>query len=235
MDEPSVLDYLKSRLFFWRGEKIQIPPETTPTSETLENEEEFYVESLVSNEVRVSVSDVQIKRDRLFSPQLAGSLWRVLILVSLGLLAQKTLEPPGRSIISGVILYLVAISFLAWGVANGEWALARDVKSEKHIDPFTIRPLGFWLLIPLIIITFFSFGNNQFSKGNVFVWLLSFLAFLYAFWLTDENGSQRIKQITAVFKNLFSKGVQLSPSVLLFQTCPSPPAAYINIESFDAE
>ena len=26
MEEPTVLDYVKSKIFFWRSEKIEIPP-----------------------------------------------------------------------------------------------------------------------------------------------------------------------------------------------------------------
>ena len=42
----------------------------------------------------------------------------------LALLAQRALEPPGRSLMVGVILYGLAAALLIWANLRGEWQLS---------------------------------------------------------------------------------------------------------------
>ena len=215
MEEPSVLDYLKSRLFFWRYEKIQIPMEGDLKNGLIPEIDRVELkESEGQGDIRVAPED-KVTRRRFFPTKSGGILVRALLPVFFGLVAQQALEPPGRSILVGLIFYLISIVFLIWGLMRGEWSLAKQNEVNPNHDSLTYRSFGLWLFIPLTVLVFISFGNYQFTWSNIILWTLAFLSFLYAFWLIEPNKPSAVKRLKQKIAVFFSQGIRLSPWDLL--------------------
>ncbi len=93
------------------------------------------------------------------------------------------LEPPGRNIGYGIVLYVVAFALIFWSYFADGWRLSPIPPDHDRADPETVK------LIPLISATllafgaFASFGGNLFTWGNVLIWLLTIAIFVYALWL----------------------------------------------------
>ena len=115
-EEPSILDYLRSRLKFWeRGEKISIPAEPDA------RKSRFVVAPAVQPEHAV-LPDEHVSRDG--PPSKIASQpnrwpWRSLLALIIALVAQRTWEPaPGRMAIIGLALYLISLALLVWAYFN---------------------------------------------------------------------------------------------------------------------
>ncbi|PIZ25750.1 MAG: hypothetical protein COY47_04250, partial [Chloroflexi bacterium CG_4_10_14_0_8_um_filter_57_5] len=101
MEEPSVLDYVKSKLKFWqRGEKIIIT-----TSATFSGVEE-----------KVKIAEPSQPAN--LQPATAWP-WRSLLALALALGGQRAFEPGGRSLGLGIALYFAAAALLIWAYWRG--------------------------------------------------------------------------------------------------------------------
>lgn len=179
MEEPSVLDYVKSLLMPWR-KKITFPsepPELTQVSE----EEEQAVEEMVSEEKPV------------FWP------WRALLALVLALAAQSQLEPPDRNTTLGLVFYGLSLVLLIWTVVRKEWVIAELPEDADQPFSFSIRPHFLLFSVPLILISFILFGGNQFTSLNLFVWLLTLAYGIWALWLPTGK-----KTVNKFWSNLAS-------------------------------
>lgn len=220
MEEPSVLDYIKSKLFFWRRERIEIPAGgSEEPGERLE-----VVGEQVGLETGLQRTQTQ-PEERLASRSLfpvgaGGVLVRLLLPVGVALLAQRALEPPGRSAPLGVVLYLVAVAGIAWGYLKGEWRLPVGPSSDRS-EPDQearvqkVRPVGFVLAILLSLAAFFMFGGGRFTRANLVVWLLALVAFLFAFWLPDSNRPPWWVRVRVAVKRALVNGLTISTWSLL--------------------
>jgi hypothetical protein len=216
MEEPSVLDYVKSRIFFWRKERVQIF-----LDDVLAGQVPTEVETLLDPETasldsgEPTLGDVPSSRWVLFPSGSTGMILRVLLTVLFALIAQSALEPPSRSVVTGLVFYILALSWLLWSYFRGEWVPAEALDADQEGDPMTFRQLGFWLFIPLFIVTFLSFGNNLFSKANLTLLAAAVLAFLYIFWLVEESKPRPWERFREAWKRFISKGISFSPWTLL--------------------
>ena len=161
MEEPSVLDYVKSKLRFWQAEKIELPP-----SNDYLTEPELEPEPVLQR----------------------GSLpWRSFLAVLLALAGQRTFEPPNQDWMVGVGFYLLSAAFLIWAAVRSEWGLAPIQAAEVRIDPMSVRmtallPAGIFALA-----AFALFGGNLFTPLNLTLWILAIVFLLWAFWLRGSN------------------------------------------------
>ena len=161
MEEPSVLDYVKSKLRFWRSGKLELPP-------IEENPDDLG-----------GGSKPDLERGRL--------PWKSFLAVLLALAGQRTFEPPNQNWMVGVGFYLVSTAFLIWAVVKSEWSLAPIPAAEVRMDPLSIRlkallPAGFFALA-----AFALFGGNLFTPLNLVLWILAILFLVWAFWLPETN------------------------------------------------
>jgi len=162
MDEPSVLDYVRSKLRFRRAQNLELPP------------------------VDENPVDPENKPEPLVQPGVFP--WRSLMAVVLALAGQRTLEPSNQNWMVGVGFYLLGVAFLIWSVMRSEWVLAPIPVQESRLDPLIVRMTA---LIPtgiLALAAFFLFGGNLFTPLNLTIWLLSIVFLLWAFWLPGLNG-----------------------------------------------
>lgn len=167
--EPSVLDYVKSKVKFWQKNQVEIP---APVAEVEARER---TGERIEEKVRLR----------------ATSPWRTLLALGVALFAQKTLEPvPGedRTWILGLALYLAAFSLLLFAYRKGEWQILPLPQSESARDPLTVRWGAFIASLGLSAVTFYLMKGNRFTPVNFTLWVLAFVTHMWAFWLRDFQG-----------------------------------------------
>ncbi len=185
LQEPSVLDYVKSLFRFGDGEKIRLP-------EFVEEDQR----SAVSNQQ--SAIGGQPETSSTFQP-ITPFPWRSLLALLLALIGQRFLEPPATATPLAFAFYIAAFSALAWGIYRGEWTLAPLKITAASTDPLTYRRVPLFLSIVLGFWAFISFKDNLFTTSNVILWCLAILFFLRAFWLSDSNSNSILKPIVSFF------------------------------------
>src|ERR1700752_2088769 len=138
LDEPSVLDYVKSLFRFGRGERIRIPDfveevqdqSLSPSANggqadeailfkpdepfEFQRVEPVVIEPILDSQVK---PDFQEKRPKPLTP----FPWRSLLALLFALIGQSRFEPPATSASLGIALYFAAFGLLAWAIYRGEW------------------------------------------------------------------------------------------------------------------
>jgi hypothetical protein len=115
-------------------------------------------------------------------------------------IGQRAFEPPHTGTEFGVALYVAAFAFLAWALQRGEWTLPALAPTYEGTDPLTYRGLPLILAVGLAVATFFLFGNQLFTRLNVFVWLLAIGCLMWAFWLPRQSLRSRFRDFRAFFQ-----------------------------------
>ncbi len=200
--EPTVLDYLKSKLSFGRGPSIEIPP---PPEELLEPQSEMasaaalpvggaatpnpslLVESPTSSATLLARPAGPVARSVGAAVAAAAFPWRPLLALGIALLAQHFYEPPSPAPVAGTTMYIVALALLAWAVVRSEWTLAPLLESTSDVDPLTFRRTAFFASIPFAILAFLFFTGNLFTLFNVALWLIAIVLFVSSLWLRAPN------------------------------------------------
>lgn len=165
-DEPSVLDYVKSRLSFGRGPRLEIPAGP--------------VDREPSESPDLPAQDQPSGTDR---PSAVPFPWVSLFAIGAALIAQRSFEPPNPSALSGIAFYVAALGLLLLAIRRGEWNLAPGPESTFGSDPLTFHRTAFIVSLPLAALAFFLFGGNLFGTVNVTLWLLATGLFVRALWL----------------------------------------------------
>lgn len=182
--EPSVLDYVKSKLMPWKGQDIEIPA-SVETDEQVEREE---------------------------SPRLLNIPWRTILALTLAIAAQLSLEPrENRTWVLGVAMYLLAAVFALWAVFRDEFNIAAHLTVDadmKSQNPGEI-PLGKpWLLGIagiLSVIAILMFGNKaegiyRFTTGNLLIWFAALVIMIVALYAPFGSRPGVIRQTWARIK-----------------------------------
>lgn len=185
MNEPSILDYLKSRLNPWSKEKIEIPwdagsghafPEQIP-GELGDNLPALQSGELLEGEPAPVLPVTPIVR--------AAFPWRTLAALLVALVAQRMLEPPLDSISMPVGLFLLSLVLLVWAYVNQEFGLPVLPDEQPQIDPQTYHSSSLILALVLALAAFVLFSKDLFTKLNVSLWLAAVVFFLRSLWLGD--------------------------------------------------
>jgi 4-amino-4-deoxy-L-arabinose transferase-like glycosyltransferase len=180
-EEPSVLDYLKSKLKFWEpGQKFE-SLEFEPVSPQPGEEES----SLTQPETpEMAGKPLQI------TAQSSRWPWRSLLALVFALLGQRAFEPsPNRTVVAGLVFYGFGIAWLILAYLRKEWILTPYLETGTRSDPLRVRLLPLILGIVLSVAAFLTLGNNLFTLLNVMLWVLAIIFFVWAFWLPRENQS----------------------------------------------
>ncbi len=165
MEEPNLLDYLKEKLSprrLLRGE------------------------NKAADEDNVQVEAGETIPRRGFSLQELP--WRSLLALLLALIGQRFFEPGAGHPRLGIGFYMVAGGLLILSLVKHEWVIKplKAPSSEKMETSFRRTPL--YILVPLIVVTFFSFSGNRFSALSLVLWVATFVTALAAFWQRGEQG-----------------------------------------------
>ena len=178
-EEPSVLDYLKSKLRFWdRGHNIEMKAFKPAASLLAEGE---------------------TPRTRLESPETEGNLpekgtragvwpWRSLIALGFALIGQRAFEPsPSRSAIPGLVFYGFGLAWLILAYLHKEWIPARYPETVNRSDSMRVRWVPLILGVLFSAAAFWQLGDNLFTLFNASLWVLAIIFFVWAFWQRGEN------------------------------------------------
>ncbi|MEN6394206.1 MAG: glycosyltransferase family 39 protein [Anaerolineaceae bacterium] len=212
MEEPSVLDYVKSRLAFWRKEKVVLPAEISPESTEVPPQQPVPVPALPSMmEPAKELSSISIQRETSeekilsisasYEAQVKASEkisrrfpWVGLVTLLLGLIAQFGLEPPERDYKLPVFFYGMAALGVVLSVRRGDWHIPALPEVEENGKPLKAQAGTFIIGCVTAVIAFISFGKGlisanefQFTTFNVTLWLVSLFSFIWAFWLHEVD------------------------------------------------
>ncbi|MGA2505074.1 MAG: glycosyltransferase family 39 protein [Anaerolineales bacterium] len=189
--EPSLLDYIKSKLRFWdRGQKIELKPFTPPASQQVKGEASEKQPELPETDAIPGKKGAR-----------AGTWpWRSLIAVGFALLGQRALEPsPNRNPIPGLVFYGFSLAWLILAVLRKEWSPAPYPEKETRPETMRIRQLPLILGIVFSIIAFLTLGGNLFTIFNVTLWILAIIFFVWAFWQRVENQPSTWQKVKGFF------------------------------------
>ncbi|HJS29816.1 MAG TPA: hypothetical protein VJ768_09350, partial [Anaerolineales bacterium] len=204
MDEPSVLDYFKSIVTPWRGPAPRIPPvegEHAPQSAGDSLEGAAVSKSPREGATLAAVSGAGvISTGPGFPAAPAGAVlsgeqsevvseerslawpWRSGAALVLALLAQLALEPPDRNVTTGILFYSLSAAFLALAYYRKDWVIEAVRQPISRFLPLTARLPALILSLVAAGLAFLTFDENLFDSLNVGLWLVSILAFIWAFW-----------------------------------------------------
>ncbi len=245
MDEPSVLDYVKAKLAFWKSSDLQFPKLERETLEdsvsASDNGDTPALPTLMIAEADVSIDAAPVEASSgaydaavaslpeqegtatvYTAPAAdtrarAGSLWLVLIPAAAALLAQTFLEPSNRAEPLAVALY--AFSALATVLAFARGALTPVALpiTEARRDAMDISWSAAIAGVVFAVVAFLAFTENRFNEINVTLWGISLALLLYAFWQrgTGPNFGARLRAAFRTFRETAGWNIRVTSWTLL--------------------
>jgi len=153
MEEPSVLDYVKSLL-------------------QPKKRRQKYPLKIFSTEGKPRKASNSKKGSKKIP-------WKLVAAIVLGIIAQYQLEPPNRQTTYAIILYFAA-GVLCW-LEIPQFALhQRLYRFQKK--PSSVRMISFIFSLLFVLVAFWTFNNNRFTLINLSLWILALLLFLFSVW-----------------------------------------------------
>jgi hypothetical protein len=175
--EPSVLDYVRSRLRFWEKDRLSLdfPDDAalTPEVEPAEPEETI---TKIADSARMPINVP----------------WLVVIALLLALLAQILLEPSANRVaLPGALFYLLAVVILILASARKQMTIPLI---KEPVTSSGANGMRYDLLIAALIlsaIAFILFGQGLFNFLNILLWLSAIVLVCLAFWERDGSLEKR--------------------------------------------
>lgn len=184
--EPSILDYLKSKIRFWEKPSQLLPSLPMPGS----------VDSDVS-----SLDKKPEVPGEIGTKQLTRKPWFLLLALIFAVLAQLSLEPAAnRSPVAGIILYSLACICILIALNQKSLTIFEKEPLPGVTLKHTIKNGYLVAGIILAIGSFLLFRNNQFTFINTMTWLISLALVAYAFWERKTHRSQIFDQLKSFAK-----------------------------------
>lgn len=180
MQEPSVLDYVKSIFKDW-GSFARFVRAVFDAARREEFNRRLVEEMPAAPPPAEAAETVLAEGERRQFP------WRPLLALLLALTGQWFLERGAQSAAAGIFFHLLAGGLAVWSLVRGEWRLpSPPAASRRGDDALFIRLLPF--LTGVIggticaVAAFLDFGNNRFTWHNVLLWALAIGFWMLAFW-----------------------------------------------------
>jgi hypothetical protein len=214
MNEPSVLDYIKEKLIFWRKGSLKIPTLEEIRVEQPGSENQDLLQPSFGPELPSLSQLPAFPAFRLPDITEIHLPWRALIGFVLALIAQRSLEPPQTDTKTAVIFYVLAFILVIWSFITKEWRLAELPVDEPSTDEFKFRWEFILAVLPLGIFTYVLFSSGKFTLFNVILWILTVAAFIIAVAVINKSSKEWIERL---WKWLISwpKQVNINPWILL--------------------
>ncbi len=174
MNEPSILDYLKSLL---RGDHFDVKRYFGLQAKQAEN---------LRNAPAVGNSDERIR-------------WQVVLGAVLAVIGQFFLEPGHRQILPALGLYLAAGYFLWLGFHREN--LTEFVKANAPANQAfssDIRLIYFAISMVFLVAAFLLFTDNTFTWLNLSLWAASIVFFVMSVWEKEEQPQRQRQKISFV-------------------------------------
>lgn len=203
MQEPSVLDYFKSKLTPWRSEAISIPaPDGLAQEPRREHSTAPVAEAASAHGPTVGealpTAEVETARRQVVLP------WKAGVSLLLGLAAQMALSPSSRSAPGGMLLYGLAALSATWSYYSGEWRLASPRPRRITEEPLTVRLTAAGLALLFALVAYLAFGGGLFTTLNVSVWLLAIGFFIGSVWLVQPGSASPWQRLNG-YANSFTR------------------------------
>jgi len=212
MKEPTVLDYVRSKIFFWRGERVEIP---LPGDEGEGDDLRELVQGLPLDEVgSLSTPEASEPGTRGAFDWVRWVGWKALLPLGLALFAQRALEPPQRSLSAGIVFYLLALGVLVWAQWRGHLALPHMAGMDYRSDSLPIRLLPMGGSIVFGLLAFLAFEGNRFTQMNLVLWVISLALFIYACWMPGREANPWRERVRIALIYFRDHGVHFSPWTL---------------------
>ncbi|MBE3143867.1 MAG: glycosyltransferase family 39 protein, partial [Planctomycetes bacterium] len=195
MEEPSVLDYLKSKLNPWRGKKIEIPAQ-----EPGEQPEQ----------------PKKIEPTQKTATKPLTWPWRVVLALVFALIAQVCLDRTERIVSAAVVLYGLSAACMIWAVLRGDFEFVSYKQDSTEPLSEIVRPIYVFISLPFMLLAFLSFGKNRFTSFNLTLLGIAFLFFMLGFWLPGHDPAwKRIKERWNGFRENFHFTIVIKPWIVL--------------------
>lgn len=195
--EPTVLDYIKSKLFPGKNPEIKIPEvvDSAPAESAAK--------------VTPRISEAKNGGWRIF--------WTLIIILTALLIGQKLLEPPNPSVPLALIFWASALALLLlnWFSHRFDTNLYPCVDEEPEVQKF--QPVLLGIAIGCGVIAFLLFSNNRYTQENVSLWIVSIICFILAF-----SSIEKWREIPLIGKRWYARivhsgfRVQISPWNLMW-------------------
>lgn len=184
MNEPSLLDYLKSIFKSWKSfaDFVQAVFERKDTTQLAEFRGTAQAEAEAS-ETGPAKSDVM----RRWFAGFQNVPWLILGVLFFALLGQLQFEPPQTLYPLGIFFYFAALTLTALAFVRRQWSFAQLPESETRRDSFLIRSLPFVVSLVFSALTFFFMSRDRFTAFNVALWALTLFFHLLAFWVSEPR------------------------------------------------
>lgn len=217
MEEPSVLDYLKSKIMPWKYPRVEIPELPAEPAQQPSGEPPSPASALADQE-SPPFSEVQAQPEpptpaavpeqpptaaqlEPAAVQLKRIAWPVqsLLALTLAMLAQQSLAPrPGRSWVIGVIL--LAGAALLWLLARwrDEWQDGGEQERQEATLP-RINILSLEAGLVFAALAFLGFGSMRFSWFNLGLLALAVAFIVLAFWLPERRTAGPGNKLSRLF------------------------------------
>lgn len=171
MEEPSVLDYVKSRLNPYRKKGSELSIRDIFGFEAAAGEiEESRPEHTGEGNLTPSTGVHQ------------PWPWRSMTGWGIAIVAQSLLEPPRSYVEWAVGLYLVSAIMMVWSIFSGELEDSKSQVSPGGEPSLSVNSAMIYIGIPLILLAFLAFGGNRFTSVNLFLWSAAILFSILALW-----------------------------------------------------
>jgi NADH:ubiquinone oxidoreductase subunit 6 (subunit J) len=187
MDEPSVLDYVKEKLTFWKKGQLSIPP----VDESQEPEQA--------------------------PPPKGGiqpGIWQKAIIflpVLFALIGQAFGEPEYRSVGAVIVFYGSASISLILLIYFNKWQVGSLLRGEGEAGPFTVRWVQFMAGFLVSLLAFVLFGGNQFNLINITFWIIGQILIWWSIW-EPENWPEKIR---SAWQGFIENGFRVTPWAIL--------------------
>jgi len=191
MEEPSVLDYVKEKLTFWKKGQIQIPdgeeqPEDQPPQPALERERSKFG----------------------FWPLLS-----IAVPPFLAIFAQLFAAPEVRSKGLVIFFYCLAALSLVLLIIFKLWKTDSLNPGEGEADQLKVRWVQLLVGSLFSLLAFVMFAGNRFNSVNVSFWVLGLALIWWSLWVPE----QWWLQIRSAWKRFLDGELRITPwTVLVF-------------------
>lgn len=187
--EPSVLDYLKGKLFPGRNPEVTIP-EPVPV---IEEPSDVDIEKTEQN--KTGKKEIRY-------------IWAFLAILLFLLIGQKYLEPPTQSVLPALLFWgsALVIIFICW--FQGKLVTDRYAYKDQEPQKIIIQPFPLVISIAAGLIAFLTFSHNTFTIENLIFWAISILFLFFAF-LPAQNPKSIFASIRSRIKSFHFSGFQI--------------------------
>jgi len=180
MQEPSVLDFVKSRIrSLW-----QQASHTSTIAEEASPKPEFWKEEMATSAPIL----VKAKPERVVTDAALRFPWITFLVLGVSLWAQLSLEPRQDTPHTwqlGLVLYILAGVALILVSSQRIWVLQdwrENVQMDLQERAFLRSRAAFIISLVFALIAFMAFTGGRFNPFNLAAWFIAIVAMLIAFW-----------------------------------------------------